>query len=597
MAILIVLIIIIIGLIFINIRVYCMSYTNDIKDISLTSGGYGGKSNWQNCKVGKLSFITPGNLLKNHELYVLVVDDKRLTPPDLENIKSKGEAAYTIDCDMWKLKTLHWKTPGKKWNNVGGNDENGNGGMMQCFEILQPPEGKPILTDLLMYNNEDIRFLPFSKRLEYLNLICKVVKLDPPKYEKFYNNRHFGSQFEKFGLSDKTKEMIFKDPKHKYFHPKATQVWVNPNILTLCAYWEDKMVKFIDNEQLKSLDNDEFPMMFENLENKKDGPILIYISCDEITAVSVDGTNDKHADVMNIRDASSVWRTMNKGMSADSFLGNDLSIMKKLHRSMEYPLIFSNIPDNSTILDIGAGRGANIMHWKQKHFEVYAVEPNKDNYNILEKKINIYHNIKFLNAYGQESDKILGFLDGKKMDAIIMVYSLTFFFETEKILNNFVELIDLSLKPGGLFLGTVMDGNRLMDAVNKDGVFDCPPFTIRVASPPLDPPLRLKRSKKKKNTKKGKKEQRNVSSGSDEHISGSKIRKVFINIDDKVSLVKNQTEYLVDFKLLQKKLEKKKIYLEKTGFVGDSASGDHDILNDCPKKFTRMMRWFVFKKN
>jgi ubiquinone/menaquinone biosynthesis C-methylase UbiE len=267
-------------------------------------------------------------------------------------------------------------------------------------------------------------------------------------------------------------------------------------------------------------------------------------------------------DVENKRPALNIWRAMNKGMTVDSFLGNDLSIMKKLHRSMEYPLIFSNIPNNSTILDIGAGRGANIMHWKQKHLEVYAVEPNKSNYLILEKKIKLYHNLKFLNAYGQDSNKILKFIGDKKMDVVIMIYSLTFFFETEKILDNFVDLVNKSLKPNGLFLGTVMDGHRLLAKADKKGIFDCPPFTIKIEN------------KTKKKTL----------------IS----QKVFINIDDKVSLVKNQTEYLVDFDLLQKKLKKKHIYLEKTGFVGSTKD---NILNECPRQFTKMMRWFIFKKS
>ena len=482
------------------------------------------------CRIGRLSFIAPNNLLKSDKLYVYPINDERM-----KNIDAKD-----LQCNIWKPKTLHWVTPGKKWNHEKG--------LMQCFEIIQPPTGKPIILDILMYNGEDVRFLSFNERMKYLKTLCEKVKLDFPEYHVFHGNKNYEKQFTKMGVDSNTQEIIFKDPKQKYFHPKSTLIWVKKNILTLCAKINNGNIEFENRKgSYEKISNNEFPMKFDI--KQKDGFAMI---CDN----KIINTNNKIT-VNTYYDAISIWKFMNKGMTLDSLLGNDINIMKRIHRNMEYPYIFKNIPDNSTILDIGSGRGANIMHWKNKRLNVYAVEPNKENYKILEKKIDIYPHIKTLNTYGQESKKILKFVNGVKINALVMIYSLTFFFESSKVLDNFVQLVDDVLEKGGLFLGTVMDGNKLLKILDKKNTFKCSPFTIKV--------------KKNNKTKIG--------------------NKVFIDIDDKTTLVKKQTEYLVDFDALKNKLAKKKIILRESGFVDDGG-----ILNECQEKFTKMMRWFVFEK-
>ena len=158
------------------------------------------------------------------------------------------------------------------------------------------------------------------------------------------------------------------------------------------------------------------------------------------------------------------------------------------------------------------------------------------------------------------------------MDYITFIYSLTFFFKDEETLDNLVKLIDNSLIDGGLIIGQVMDGKRLLDSasdksiyseVKKIGLFDCAPFNIK-----------LEKNKVNKE-----------SNG----IAG----KVFININDPISLVHDQWEYIVDFEKFAKKLSNVGIMLQETGFLDKEAK----LLNKCPAWFTRLARWFVFKKN
>ena len=142
------------------------------------------------------------------------------------------------------------------------------------------------------------------------------------------------------------------------------------------------------------------------------------------------------------------------------------------------------------------------------------------------------------------------------------------------MLDSLISLIDDSLKPGGLFIGQVMDGEKLLQTkgnknlkisyecesdkrkkdINYSNIFkiDCNPYKIIVYD---------------KN-------------------------KVFINIDDPVTLVKDQWEYIVDFKKLTSKLKEKNIILENTGFLDKEA----EILNECPQWFSKLSRYFIFKK-
>ena len=164
------------------------------------------------------------------------------------------------------------------------------------------------------------------------------------------------------------------------------------------------------------------------------------------------------------------------------------------------------------------------------------------------------------------------------MDSKIVVFDFdeclgdfTFFYENEKTLNNLVELIDESLKNNGILLGQVMDGKRLLETMNdktifrkekgkgkekEKEIFDCPPFKIELLS----------------------------NLGLDGRVK--------INIDDPVSLVHDQWEYIVSFDRFIEKLKAKKIFLKETGFLDKES----ELLNRCPNWFTKLSRWFIFKK-
>ena len=493
------------------------------------------------CRISNPPFINAGSLLRN-DYYVFATDDDRII-------------------DDPHIRTFYWRT------------KNG----MNCLEVIETASYEqmlekkisfknwaiPIMLDIIKYKDVDVRNLDFNKRIKILKDFCHEVKLEPPKYTLFDHTKNFGEQFSKIleGKKKEIKAMIFKNPEKKYFHPKSSFKWINKNLLKMTGIVSGTQIEFIrfkgagEGEKLVPLINDEFPIKdLVKLHKEGDEDATVYIK-DNIPKIRAASRHEIDNGLTSFHDAKDIWIQMNKGLTIDGFLGDTLDMMKKLQRTAVDYKLFRYIDDRSSLLDIGAGRGANIFMWKRKKLDVYAVEPDGKNYDGLVNKKYIY-NIHTLKAGGEDISKIMNFIPDDGVDYISMIYSLTFFFKDEKTLNNLVKLVDDALKPGGYYIGTVMDGHKLLRWADKDKKnikkVSCPPFTIKIEN---------------------------------DH-------KVFINIDDPVTLVKNQKEYIVDFELLKKKLSNVGIKLNGTGFLEKEAS----LLNKCPRKFTELSRWFVFEK-
>ncbi len=481
------------------------------------------------CRIIQPQYINIRELLKNN-YYVLSIDDERIKKfPQIHN--------------------FYWK----------GKDGS------SCFEVVQPEmdtqksSAAPIILDIIKYKGRDVRNLDFKQRLKCIKKFCSEAKLESPKYTLFDHDKNFGEQFSKI-IKKNTKMMIFKSSERKYFHPKASCKWIAKYLLEFTGIIKNNNAEFYKNDRTFSLYNDEFPLkvLIDTLKGLKNNQwVKIYIKDDVPAVTHVSDVKDKN--LSSLKDAQDIWIQMNKGLTVDDFLGKTLSVMKRVHRTAASIKLFEHINNNSSLLDIGSGRGANIMIWKRKKLDVYAVEPYKPNYDKLVKKKKIY-NINTLNAGGEEYNKILKLVPDGGVDYITMINSLTFFFKNNKTLDDLVLLINRALKKGGQFIGVVMDGDKLLKWANRDNVskeknvleIDCHPFTIKIY---------------------------------DKH-------KIYINIDDRVTLVKDQWEFLVDFDLFKKKLNKVGIKLISDGFLDKESF----ILNECPKWFTKLSRYYIFKK-
>jgi len=568
----------------------------------------GGNNNFKNtefssCRVSIPRYIKINSLVHN-DFNVIAINDKRIViHPKLRPMFWRTESG--MQCFEIIQPELDELELNPKENNSNCIIEKQNRNKKINGAVSNPKHNTPIIIDILKYNDRDVRNTKFDERMILLKKICIDIKIDFPKYKKFKHYEHFGKQFKKI-IKSNTKCIYFKSNDKPYFHPASSYKWIDKNLLRIVVVSNN-----VKNHYGFDFDTDEFPIdklidsLPEKIKKSKNKQKFI-ISMDLNTSkIKIKKVSKSFSISSNYKENINTWIEINKGITLDGLLGNTIDYLKKMHRNAAEKYLYKHIDNNKFLLDIGSGRGNYFRMWKQKHLNVYAIEPDSISYKQLEKKKKFY-DFKSLNTRGQNYDGIMKLLDGEKMDYITFIYSLTFFFKDDETLDNLIKLIYDSLAKGGIFLGQVMDGNRLINSstnksiyseivdssdnehnrtknnkskdpdkkivktVRKIGLFDCKPYNIK---------LYLKRSFHLLN-----KSNNLLDTG----ISG----KVFINIDDPISLVHDQWEYIVDFEKFTKKLDKIGIKLQSTGFLDREA----DLLNRCPEWFTRLSRWFIFKK-
>lgn len=236
------------------------------------------------------------------------------------------------------------------------------------------------------------------------------------------------------------------------------------------------------------------------------------------------------------------------------------------------------------VLDIGGGYGGDILKYRHANVKhIYFVEPNKQNIEkfIMRHGVPIYmdesvrkiagirNNIgskedhTLINAGGEQTRYIMQHLKGKKVDVVSMFFSLTFFFQNEKMLDKLINTIELSLKDGGYFIGTTMDGDKtgeLLSKLDNGEVKDIGPGLVNI-------------TKLYNNVEK----------------FGSKVKVDIINSP----IVSDQIEWLVSFDELIKQLALRGINLVESEYFKPC---DDSPMTEGQRLFTQLNRSFVFKK-
>jgi hypothetical protein len=159
-------------------------------------------------------------------------------------------------------------------------------------------------------------------------------------------------------------------------------------------------------------------------------------------------------------------------------------------------------------------------------------------------------------------------------DIIYLSYSLTFFFENDKILQQFVDNISHLLADGGQVIGIGMDGQELKKEMKKRGVREIDTKALNI---------HFIENKVVENNKQKRKDNIIYDRENSEKIS--------ITIKNNYTLVDGQVEPLTNFSKLVQMLKKKNIKLKQTGFVPTNNLFGPDM-----EWFIRITRWFIFKK-
>lgn len=182
----------------------------------------------------------------------------------------------------------------------------------------------------------------------------------------------------------------------------------------------------------------------------------------------------------SITTANNVWRKINEPFEESLFLATDFSRLRFQNNRIKRQLIES-IPKGAIVVDIGMGEGGDIFKYDKIAHTVLCVEPDEINRNnFLERlsKAGSELTTRFitLDGYGQESDKIanalrkiIGTMDRKRPVVVASMFSLTFFWENRKTLNEFQDTLRQigNISPGAEFIFFTVEGKRFLNYFNE----------------------------------------------------------------------------------------------------------------------------------
>lgn len=174
--------------------------------------------------------------------------------------------------------------------------------------------------------------------------------------------------------------------------------------------------------------------------------------------------NDKSGpNTLQVAEAN--WGDIISPLTDDDLSGKTLTFAFSYQNRIKRGLI-NLIPRESTTLDIGTGRGGDLMKFSSNRVSVIAIEPNEMNAEELIRRneaANVV--IDLLLNGGEESnvirDSVLRNTINGKVDAVTAMLSLSFFWRDEETLESLITTISENLRDGGKFLFLTIDGNAL----------------------------------------------------------------------------------------------------------------------------------------
>tara|TARA_Y100000816_G_scaffold287776_1_gene271128 strand:+ start:802 stop:1575 length:774 start_codon:yes stop_codon:yes gene_type:complete len=148
--------------------------------------------------------------------------------------------------------------------------------------------------------------------------------------------------------------------------------------------------------------------------------------------------------------------------------------MRSFHNDVKRKLITSICNNHTLLLDIGVGRGGDILKWHnadidrvigidlEKSYIQEAIRRfNDSTYNIKKRKYEFYY---------YDGIHIMKFLNFKQLPKIYNVISCQFaihyFFKDAYTLTTFLTNVSESLENNGYFIGTFMDAYKVIEFIN-----------------------------------------------------------------------------------------------------------------------------------
>jgi len=180
--------------------------------------------------------------------------------------------------------------------------------------------------------------------------------------------------------------------------------------------------------------------------------------------------------------ARNVWELIQNPITEATLRGHDLTLMRRYHNQVKREL-FQQVPVNASYLDLGSGRGGDVLKFKERNFSLYLLEPNAENRVELQQRLTeqgVQRQVRGLAEYGaEESTRIWEeLLQRKQVDAVGFMLSWTFFNQSSALMDQALQTVDLALKEGGLLLFLTLDGEAVKTGLRGAGKLETPAYSL-----------------------------------------------------------------------------------------------------------------------
>lgn len=323
------------------------------------------------------------------------------------------------------------------------------------------------IIDMLILNGNNISHMKLKDRYDLFQEI-KVGDYNVHKKEfKFptTSKAYFRDIKSLIDIQDITKpysvDGIIFTPNARYGYPTSFK-WKPINKLTIDVRLRDRNLYVYDSNKKKEvifdIDADIFGVtryrdlneqILEIRYNLDDNSFSLYRVRRDVTV-----PND-------LKTALQIWRQLQNPITEDDLLSNNLTLMRKYHNRVKFSIynLLSDF-DKRIILDVGSGRGGDILKWKENNLFVVAIEPDKENYDEFKERTKTYKydNIKLLEMGLEEFNTKYE----DKFEAITFFNSVTFF--TPQQISDFTE----HLEKNSILVVLGMDKERFLEVFPQD---------------------------------------------------------------------------------------------------------------------------------
>ena len=168
--------------------------------------------------------------------------------------------------------------------------------------------------------------------------------------------------------------------------------------------------------------------------------------------------------------AKDIWSDIFNPLTDRDMRGETILLMRKYQNRIKRILLSKG---KGVLLDIGSGRGGDIDKW-ENYSRIIAVEPDSDNIKELERRLERKNMIReshgldpidaiIVQTGGQNYEFITQAVHENvgKVDVVSLMLSMSFFWESEEVLNGLLETISRNLKVDGTLVFLTIDGDAV----------------------------------------------------------------------------------------------------------------------------------------